>query len=92
MRASVNENSESLREFRVVASVNVLFREKNLHPNSSFAFQWCHPTLIVTYSKRKYDEIYLRLEVFRWTLIISRTPSETFEKVKRSMEHVLISQ
>ena len=39
MRASVNEKSESLRKFRVVASVNVFFREKNLHPNTSAAFQ-----------------------------------------------------
>ena len=39
MSASVNEKSESLRKFRVVASVNVLFREKNPHPNTSFAFQ-----------------------------------------------------
>ena len=50
MRASVNEKSESLRELRVVAYVNVLFRENNLHPNSSFAFQWCHPNLIVMLS------------------------------------------
>ena len=50
MRASVNEKSEALREFRVVASVNVLFLEKNLHPNFSFAFRWCHPNLIVMLS------------------------------------------
>ena len=50
MRALVNEKSESLREFRVVASVNVIFREKNFHPNSSFAFQRCHPNFIVMLS------------------------------------------
>ena len=29
---------------------------------------------------------------FRWTLIVSRTPSKTFEKVKQSMDSVLISR
>ena len=88
------KKSESLQEFRVVASVNVLFWEKN--PNSSFAFQWCHPNLIVmpscflnTSSWSSWN--ILTFGGFRWTLIISRTLSETFEKVKRSMEHVLIS-
>ena len=44
------KKSESLRKFRMVASVNVLFREKNLYPNTSVAFQLYHPNLIVMLS------------------------------------------
>ena len=71
------------------------FSRKNLNPNTSVGFQY-HPNLIVMLSSFLNGSSWSSWNIltfggFRRTLIISRTPSETFEKGKRSVEHVLIS-
>ena len=90
MRASVNEKKRaSVRECCVVASVENIFQERNLHPKTSF--QTCDGIRFLEFFQLIFLKYYCLCGGFRCTLIISRTPSETFGKVKRSVERVLIS-
>ena len=97
MRASVNEK-------KTCVSTGVLrgsfcknsFSRKEPSPKDFICFSLISSELAMVFdflnsSSWSSWNILAFVEGFRCTLIISRTPSETFEKVKRSVERVLIS-